>query len=173
MGKVGKSEGKKRRKKLLEAQAADTSVPRSFVIGRDVPASVNQLVLDMRAVMSPYTALKLKVRKKNVLKDFVAMAGQLIETSHCQCCVCFPFFLSAFLMPSPSNYTPATSLLLAFPLINRSLTSLSHCLTNCNTAGPLGVSHLLAFSKTSVGTNLVSFAIVPPLFFMTRARQAH
>lgn len=80
MGKVGKSEGKKRRKKLLEAQAADTSVPRSFVIGRDVPASVHQLVMDMRAVMSPYTALKLKVRKKNVLKDFVAMAGRLNET---------------------------------------------------------------------------------------------
>ena len=76
MGKVGKSEGKKRRKQLHEAEAADTSVPRSFVIGRDVPASVNQLVQDMRAVMSPYTALKLKVRKKNVLKDFVAMAGE-------------------------------------------------------------------------------------------------
>lgn len=31
---------------------------------------------DFRAVMAPYTAMNLKARKKNVLKDFVHMAGE-------------------------------------------------------------------------------------------------
>jgi hypothetical protein len=44
MGKAGKSKGKKnRRQKHAEAEL-DTSIPRSFVIGKDVPPSVQQLV---------------------------------------------------------------------------------------------------------------------------------
>eukprot|EP00038_Savillea_parva_P007981 m.173761 g.173761 ORF g.173761 m.173761 type:complete len:500 (+) comp13739_c0_seq1:343-1842(+) len=94
MGKAGKNKGRKQRRQKQATAEIDPNIPRSFVIGRDVPPSVQQLVQDMRSVMAPHTALKLKVSKKNVLKDFVAMAG------------------------------------------------------------PLGVSHLIAFSKTSVGTNM-------------------
>lgn len=73
----------------------------------------------MRMIMSPYTALKLKVSKKNVLKDFVAMAG---KSSHAPC--------------------------------RRG--DLDNKLLCASSSGPLGVSHLLSFTKTSVGTNLVS-----------------
>jgi len=43
----------------------------------DVGKSVLQLEIDMRHVMEPYTASKLKVNKKNVVKDFVNVAGPL------------------------------------------------------------------------------------------------
>uniref|UniRef100_A0A8B9R2N5 Brix domain-containing protein n=1 Tax=Anas platyrhynchos TaxID=8839 RepID=A0A8B9R2N5_ANAPL len=39
--------------------------------------NVRQLILDVRKVMEPYTARALKVRKKNSMKDFVAVAGPL------------------------------------------------------------------------------------------------
>ena len=38
---------------------------------------VSQLVQDMRRVMQPYTALKLKERKRAALKDYVSVAGSL------------------------------------------------------------------------------------------------
>ncbi|KAF7240239.1 hypothetical protein EYD10_13252 [Varanus komodoensis] len=54
------------------------SVPHSFVFHRGrVGKNVQQLILDVRRVMEPYTATSLKVRKKNSLKDFVAVAGPL------------------------------------------------------------------------------------------------
>ncbi|KAG7223193.1 hypothetical protein INR49_015801 [Caranx melampygus] len=54
------------------------AVPHSFVFHRgQVGKNVGQLILDVRRVMEPYTAEALKVRKKNVLKDFVAIAGPL------------------------------------------------------------------------------------------------
>ncbi|KAL7826837.1 hypothetical protein AOLI_G00320460 [Acnodon oligacanthus] len=54
------------------------TVPHSFVFHRGlIGKNVNQLVTDMRRVMEPYTARALKVRKKNVLKDFVTAAGPL------------------------------------------------------------------------------------------------
>uniref|UniRef100_A0A3Q3WDM1 Brix domain-containing protein n=1 Tax=Mola mola TaxID=94237 RepID=A0A3Q3WDM1_MOLML len=53
-------------------------VPHSFVFHRgQVGKNVGQLIQDVRRVMEPYTAESLKVRKKNVLKDFVAIAGPL------------------------------------------------------------------------------------------------
>ncbi|KAM9474571.1 LOW QUALITY PROTEIN: suppressor of SWI4 1 homolog [Salvelinus alpinus] len=53
------------------------AVPHSFVFHRgQVGKNVGQLVEDMRRVMEPFTE-SLKVRKKNVLKDFVAVAGPL------------------------------------------------------------------------------------------------
>ncbi|XP_054616677.1 suppressor of SWI4 1 homolog isoform X2 [Dunckerocampus dactyliophorus] len=42
-----------------------------------VGKNVGQLITDVRRVMEPYTAEQLKVRKKNVLKDFVAVAGPM------------------------------------------------------------------------------------------------
>ncbi|XP_061568591.1 suppressor of SWI4 1 homolog [Cololabis saira] len=60
------------------AEETYSSVPHSFVFHRgQVGKNVGQLVLDMRRVMEPYTAESLKVRKNNVLKDFVAVAGPL------------------------------------------------------------------------------------------------
>lgn len=43
--------------------------------------SLTQLVRDMRNVMQPHTAIKLRERKSNKLKDFVVMAGPL-NVSH-------------------------------------------------------------------------------------------
>ncbi|CAG5897931.1 unnamed protein product [Menidia menidia] len=79
---MGKSKTKNQKKSRTEANhvAEETynSVPHSFVFHRgQVGKNVGQLILDMRRVMEPYTAESLKVRKKNVLKDFVAVAGPL------------------------------------------------------------------------------------------------
>uniref|UniRef100_A0A667W8F9 Peter pan homolog n=1 Tax=Myripristis murdjan TaxID=586833 RepID=A0A667W8F9_9TELE len=60
------------------AEEAYGTVPHSFVFHRgQIGKNVGQLVLDMRQVMRPYTAESLKIRKKNVLKDFVSIAGPL------------------------------------------------------------------------------------------------
>lgn len=54
------------------------AVPHSFVFHRgQIGKTVDQLILDVRRVMQPYTAESLKVKKKNVLKDFVSIAGPL------------------------------------------------------------------------------------------------
>ncbi|XP_077986752.1 suppressor of SWI4 1 homolog [Glandiceps talaboti] len=69
--------------------------PHSFVFHRGlVGRNIRQLVLDTRRMMEPYTASNLRVHRKNVLKDFVSVAG------------------------------------------------------------PLGVSHIIAFTRTEVGINL-------------------
>ncbi|XP_024864635.1 suppressor of SWI4 1 homolog isoform X2 [Kryptolebias marmoratus] len=79
---MGKSKTKNQKKARAEAnhvaEEAYRSVPHSFVFHRGlVGKNVGQLVMDMRAVMKPYTAESLKIRKKNVLKDFVSVAGPL------------------------------------------------------------------------------------------------
>lgn len=79
---MGKSKTKNQKKSRLSANhvAEETfsSAPHSFVFHRgQVGKNVGQLVLDMRRVMEPFTAESLKVRKKNVLKDFVSIAGPL------------------------------------------------------------------------------------------------
>lgn len=59
-------------------------IPRSMVlrIGLNMKNhSLTQLVRDMRNVMQPHTAIKLKERKSNKLRDFVVMAGPL-NVSH-------------------------------------------------------------------------------------------
>ncbi|XP_052816687.1 suppressor of SWI4 1 homolog [Mya arenaria] len=58
------------------------AAPHSFVFHRGhVGRNVRQLVADTRTVMEPFTAKNLQVRKKNVLKDFVSVAGML-HVSH-------------------------------------------------------------------------------------------
>ncbi|SCW00159.1 LAFE_0B10748g1_1 [Lachancea fermentati] len=56
-------------------------IPKSMVIrvGQTSMSnhSLNQLVKDFRQVMQPHTAIKLKERKSNKLKDFVVMCGPL------------------------------------------------------------------------------------------------
>ncbi|XP_058233620.1 suppressor of SWI4 1 homolog [Hemibagrus wyckioides] len=79
---MGKSKTKNQKKSRVAANhvAEETygSVPHSFVFHRgQIGKNVDQLMMDMRRVMEPYTAQSLKVRKKNVLKDFVTAAGPL------------------------------------------------------------------------------------------------
>lgn len=80
MGQSGRSRHQKRARaqaqlRNLEAYAAQ---PHSFVFTRgSAGRSVRQLSLDVRRVMEPLTASRLQVRKKNSLKDCVAVAGPL------------------------------------------------------------------------------------------------
>ncbi|KAI1884297.1 hypothetical protein AGOR_G00224980 [Albula goreensis] len=79
---MGKSKTKNQKKARANAvhvaQEEYGTVPHSFVFHRgQIGKNITQLVQDMRRVMEPFTAQSLKVRKKNVLKDFVAVAGPL------------------------------------------------------------------------------------------------
>ncbi|XP_037545027.1 suppressor of SWI4 1 homolog isoform X2 [Nematolebias whitei] len=79
---MGKSKTKTQKKAREEAhqvaEHAYRSVPHSFVFHRgQIGKNVGQLVMDMRRVMQPFTAESLKVRKRNVLKDFASVAGPL------------------------------------------------------------------------------------------------
>ncbi|XP_076122489.1 suppressor of SWI4 1 homolog [Alosa pseudoharengus] len=79
MGK-NKTKNQKTSRQKANQLAEETfgSVPHSFVFHRGkIGKNVGQLVSDMRQVMQPYTAESLKVRKKNVLKDFATVAGPL------------------------------------------------------------------------------------------------
>uniref|UniRef100_A0A8B9QHZ2 Suppressor of SWI4 1 homolog n=1 Tax=Apteryx owenii TaxID=8824 RepID=A0A8B9QHZ2_APTOW len=80
MGRASKTKNQKKERAaaLHNAQQEFGTVPHSFVFHRGcVGKNVRQLILDVRKVMEPYTARALKVRKKNSLKDFVAVAGPL------------------------------------------------------------------------------------------------
>ncbi|XP_065275680.1 P2Y purinoceptor 11 [Emys orbicularis] len=80
MGREGKTKNQKRARAAAQQRAQEqfASVPHSFVFHRRrVGRSLQQLVLDVRRVMEPFTASTLQVRKKNSLKDFVAVAGPL------------------------------------------------------------------------------------------------
>uniref|UniRef100_A0A673UKB8 Brix domain-containing protein n=1 Tax=Suricata suricatta TaxID=37032 RepID=A0A673UKB8_SURSU len=80
MGQSGRSKHQKRARaqaqlRNLEAYAAQ---PHSFVFARGrAGRSVRQLSMDLRRVMEPLTATRLQIRKKNTLKDCVAVAGPL------------------------------------------------------------------------------------------------
>ncbi|KAM3598695.1 uncharacterized protein V6R79_021448 [Siganus canaliculatus] len=79
---MGKEKTKNQKKSRGEANhvAEQTygAVPHSFVFHRgQIGKNGTQLVQDMRRVMEPYTAVSLKIRKNNVLKDFVSVAGPL------------------------------------------------------------------------------------------------
>ncbi|XP_023744132.1 peter Pan-like protein [Lactuca sativa] len=53
-------------------------IPRSFVFSRlKLPGSLKQLQADLRKMMLPYTALNLKEKKRNNLKDFLNVAGPM------------------------------------------------------------------------------------------------
>jgi ribosome biogenesis protein SSF1/2 len=75
--------GKKRSKKRTHVPVViDESIPRSFVIkSGHVSPAVAQLVRDIRKMMEPNTASKLKERRGNKIKDFLMVAGQL-HVSH-------------------------------------------------------------------------------------------
>uniref|UniRef100_A0A3P9CSF8 Peter pan homolog n=1 Tax=Maylandia zebra TaxID=106582 RepID=A0A3P9CSF8_9CICH len=78
MGKSTRNQKKDRLQANHEAEETYSAVPHTLVFHRgQVGKNVGQLIIDIRKVMEPYTAVSLKVRKKNVLKDFVAIAGPL------------------------------------------------------------------------------------------------
>uniref|UniRef100_A0A1E1XSW0 Putative rna-binding protein n=1 Tax=Amblyomma sculptum TaxID=1581419 RepID=A0A1E1XSW0_AMBSC len=59
-----------------------SKAPHTFVISRGtLGKNASELMLNFRKVMEPYTASKLKVRRKNVVKDFVSVAG-LLHVTH-------------------------------------------------------------------------------------------
>ncbi|KAF9228674.1 Brix-domain-containing protein [Gyrodon lividus] len=65
----------------VNAQTQDNA-PKSFIIKHgQVGSSLTQLVRDLRKVMEPNTATRLKERKRNKLKDFLTMAPAL-QVSH-------------------------------------------------------------------------------------------
>ena len=82
---MGKKQANKDRKATEDAIVAGAKVPRSFVIHRGrVPRSMRILEKDLRQLMMPYTAKALRESDKNVMKDFVAIAGPL-NVSHMMC----------------------------------------------------------------------------------------
>ncbi|KMS98610.1 hypothetical protein BVRB_3g070530 [Beta vulgaris subsp. vulgaris] len=59
-------------------QVTGKKIPQSFVFSRSkLPSSLRQLEMDLRKLMLPYTALKLKEKKRNNLKDFLNVAGPM------------------------------------------------------------------------------------------------
>lgn len=53
-------------------------IPKSFVFSRGkLPGSLRQLQMDLRKLMLPYTALKLKEKRRNNIKDFLNIAGPM------------------------------------------------------------------------------------------------
>lgn len=73
---MGKNNKKKKKTVKPQAELTNNSTPRSFVFHRgEVGKNIHQLIIDIRHLMEPYTAVNLKVTKSNVLKDFVHVAG--------------------------------------------------------------------------------------------------
>ncbi|KAH6918756.1 rRNA binding protein [Coprinopsis sp. MPI-PUGE-AT-0042] len=61
---------------------AKSNVPKSFIIKHGhVGSSISQLVRDMRKVMEPNTASRLKERNRNKLKDYITM-GPALQVTH-------------------------------------------------------------------------------------------
>lgn len=84
---MGRRKGKSVRKnKQVGAKVEEpeelSRAPHSFVVHRGKTGRfVQELAADFRQVMEPYTASNIKVRPKNVIKDFVHVAG-LLKVSH-------------------------------------------------------------------------------------------
>ncbi|XP_067416736.1 suppressor of SWI4 1 homolog [Emydura macquarii macquarii] len=81
MGRAGsKTKNQKRARAAAQQRAQErfSAAPHCFVLHRGrAGRALQQLVLDVRRVMEPFTASALQVQKKNALKDFVAVAGPL------------------------------------------------------------------------------------------------
>lgn len=84
MGKTKKkAHPKKRTAAFKEKEASElVEAPHSFVIHRGLSCPyITDLTLDFRKIMEPFTALQLKEKKINRIKDFVAMSG-FFHVSH-------------------------------------------------------------------------------------------
>eukprot|EP00117_Sycon_ciliatum_P026146 scpid57408/ scgid21529/ Suppressor of SWI4 1 homolog; Peter Pan homolog len=80
------AKGRRKKKKVLTSAKPRSGAsldegarpPQAIVVSRgEVGHNVLRLVMDLRRIMEPFTAPKLKVRKNNVIKDYVAVAGPL------------------------------------------------------------------------------------------------
>ncbi|RWS05830.1 hypothetical protein B4U79_04705, partial [Dinothrombium tinctorium] len=73
----------KSKKNANETEADElVKAPHSFVIKRGrIGRKCAQLMMDVRKVMEPFTASNLKINKKNVIRDYVSVAG-LLHVSH-------------------------------------------------------------------------------------------
>lgn len=57
--------------------AEQAEAPKSFIVKRGkIGLYLKELLQNLRELMYPYTALKLREQKKNSLKDFLGVAGQ-------------------------------------------------------------------------------------------------
>lgn len=73
---------RKRNKKKAILKEFDASIPRSFVLRLgNTSVATAQLVKDFRHIMEPNTAVNLKERKDNRIKDFI-MASKELSVSH-------------------------------------------------------------------------------------------
>ncbi|XP_015776839.1 PREDICTED: suppressor of SWI4 1 homolog [Acropora digitifera] len=122
---MGKSRKRKRRTHSVATEEEVEKVPHSLVIHRGhVGKSVVNLEFDLRRVMEPYTATNVKVSPKNILKDFVHIAGPLGVTH-----------LLMFTQTEMATYLSKLSLLLprvSCLLVNNyslTLLELQYCLT--------------------------------------------
>ncbi|EEB07339.1 RNA-binding protein [Schizosaccharomyces japonicus yFS275] len=80
MGGIGKKRSKKRTHLKNDATASGQSIPKSMVIrtgASEVGKSLSYLTRDIRHMMEPHTAIRLKERRSNKLKDYITMAGPL------------------------------------------------------------------------------------------------
>ena len=68
----------RRKSKTHVVEVPNSKIPKSFVLKKGIaPGALGTLVRDMRSVMEPNTAIKLKERRRNKLRDYVDMAGPL------------------------------------------------------------------------------------------------
>ncbi|KAG7207969.1 hypothetical protein KM043_009551 [Ampulex compressa] len=83
MGRIKRGRCVKRNKQInLEEKEELVRAPHSFVIHRGLPGEhILELTKDFRRVMEPFTAMSLKARKKNTIKDFVSVAS-VLHVSH-------------------------------------------------------------------------------------------
>uniref|UniRef100_A0A1B0GIQ9 Brix domain-containing protein n=1 Tax=Lutzomyia longipalpis TaxID=7200 RepID=A0A1B0GIQ9_LUTLO len=78
MGK--KKKGRSAKKNVPQAGGEEPQevlqAPHSFVIHRGLPCpKLSDLTRDFRKIMEPFTAMNLKERKSNKIKDFVSLSG--------------------------------------------------------------------------------------------------
>ncbi|WBW73150.1 RNA-binding protein involved in ribosomal large subunit assembly and maintenance [Schizosaccharomyces osmophilus] len=79
MAGIGKKRVKKRTH-LKEDPTSEASVPKSMVIrvgASEIGKSLSLLTRDLRHMMEPHTAVRLRERKANKLKDYITMTGPL------------------------------------------------------------------------------------------------
>lgn len=78
MPKQGGKRKKTRTHKEVDPKDEQDHVPNSFIIKRGrIGPYLRELLMNLRQLFHPYTALKLEESKKNSIKDFVSMAGVL------------------------------------------------------------------------------------------------
>lgn len=85
MGRRKKGRCVKKNKQInLEENVDLVRAPHSFVIHRGLPGEhILELTKDFRRIMEPFTAMSLKERKRNTIKDFVSVASVLHVTHIC------------------------------------------------------------------------------------------